>query len=285
MNSILFCTVLNAILDPIFIKILGFKGAAIATVLSQVLCLVFVLLYLWKKKLFSFQITYFSSQVFGEIAKKVVPSAFQQSLPAVSTAFLTTLISSAGISAIAAYGVAGKLEVILLYPAMAMNMVLTNIVGRCAGAGEARRAKEYLRYGLKLGTGLLVLLSAGVMIFVKPLSGLFLSSDGVKEIVAGYFMIVSIGYILNMITNCFLGTINGLGYPGKSLKLMSFYYLVVRMPLAWLFLFMGYGLTGIWGAVLLSHIAACIATVLTGRRQSVKAEPGRNSQKNNIEIK
>lgn len=36
-------TILNAILDPLFIHFIGFHGAAIATLLSQVICLLFML--------------------------------------------------------------------------------------------------------------------------------------------------------------------------------------------------------------------------------------------------
>ena len=48
--AMLICTLLNGILDPVFIHFMGFQGAAVATVLSQTLCLVFMLCYLYKKK-------------------------------------------------------------------------------------------------------------------------------------------------------------------------------------------------------------------------------------------
>lgn len=44
--AMLICTLLNAVLDPLFIHYLGFKGAAIATVASQSICLIFMLAYL-----------------------------------------------------------------------------------------------------------------------------------------------------------------------------------------------------------------------------------------------
>ena len=44
--AMLVSTILNAILDPIFIHFIGFHGAAIATLLSQVICLAFMLIYL-----------------------------------------------------------------------------------------------------------------------------------------------------------------------------------------------------------------------------------------------
>lgn len=267
MAAMLVCTVLNAVLDPIFIKSIGFRGAAIATLLSQSICLLFMLVYIARKKVFRFRIAKFETRMVGEIIAKAVPSAFQQSIPAVSTGFLTSLVSQIGITAIAAYGITGKLEIILFYPAMALNMVLTNIIGQCAGAKRSDRERDYLKYSMKIGIVLLTVLSASVVGFSKPLSGLFLKSGEIAEIVAGYFMIVSVGYVLNTVTNCFLGTLNGLGKPIKSMLLMVFYYMIVRMPLAWFFNHLGLGLNGIWVAVLISHIAASTAAAVAGKRE------------------
>lgn len=57
MAAMFVCTILNAVLDPVFIKDIGFKGAAEATLLSQSLCLLFMLFYMAKKKysVFGFQ--------------------------------------------------------------------------------------------------------------------------------------------------------------------------------------------------------------------------------------
>lgn len=91
--AMLICTILNAILDPLFIRWMGFQGAAEATLLSQGLCLVFMLIYLWKKKLFAFHISAFSKKWIIPLFAKGIPAAFQQSIPAVSTSFLTSLVS------------------------------------------------------------------------------------------------------------------------------------------------------------------------------------------------
>ncbi len=44
---------------------------------------------------------------------------------------------------------------------------------------------------------------------------------------------------------------------------MIFYYIVVRMPLAYLLSYLGFGLNGIWAAVLISHVVASIAAAMT----------------------
>lgn len=100
--------------------------------------------------------------------------------------------------------------------------------------------------------------------FSKQLSGLFVRSSDVAVIVGTYFLIVSIGYVLNTVTNCYLGALNGMGKPSISMFLMIFYYIVVRMPLAYLLSYLGFGLNGIWVAVLVSHIVASLAATMTG---------------------
>lgn len=153
--AMLITTILNAVLDPVFIHWMGFNGAAIATLLSQTICLLFMLLYLKKKRLFAFRIAGFDSNSIPLLIQKAIPSVIQQSIPAVSTTFLTALVSIYSITAIAAYGVTGKLEIIVFYPAMALNMVLTTIVGQCAGGRRFDRAGDYLKYALLYGCGLL----------------------------------------------------------------------------------------------------------------------------------
>lgn len=265
--AILICTVLNAVLDPVFIHLMGFRGAAVATVLSQALCLVFMLAYLARKKFFRLRLRQFDRSLLLPFIAKGVPSAFQQSIPAISTSFLTSLVTGYGISALAAYGITGKLETILFYPAMAFNMALTSIVGQCTGAKRYDRAGDYMRVSLLSGTALLLVLSALVTGFARPLALLFVDSSQAAEIVAVYFRIVGAGYLLNILTNCFLGSLNGMGRPSQSLLCMVLYYLVVRMPLAWLLSHLGFGLEGIWTAVLMSHVIAAAASAFAALRQ------------------
>lgn len=265
--AMLVSTVLNAILDPVFIHFMGFRGAAIATLLSQVVCLAFMVIYLKKKRLFSLHITCFDKADVLPLIQKAIPSVIQQSIPAVSTTFLTALVSTYSITAIAAYGITGKLETILFYPAMALNMVLTTIVGQCIGGQRTDRAKDYLKCALKYGVLLLLILSIVIVTFSKQLSGFFVNSSDAAAIVGVYFSIVGTGYVLNTVTNSFLGVLNGFGKPAKSMLLMIFYYLVVRMPFACLLSFLGFGLNGIWVAVLISHICAAAASAIVSTLQ------------------
>lgn len=88
----------------------------------------------------------------------------------------------------------------------------------------------------------------------------------VTNVVSHYFLIVSIGYVLYTITSCYLGTLNGIGKPTKSMILMIFYYIIIRIPFAYLLSWLAENLNGVWIAILISHIVACIITILTSNQ-------------------
>lgn len=155
MKGMFFTTVFNAVIDPILIKRMGLTGAAWATVLSEVLCLVYAIWYHKRRKLFTMDFHRLKVAYGKELLKDVVPSALQQCMPAISSAVMLTLVSGFGVTTIAAYGVTSKLEVLLFYPAMAVNMALVAIVGKCVGAAfldvcsrecGSRNSKNFLLY-------------------------------------------------------------------------------------------------------------------------------------------
>ena len=79
--AMLVCTLFNALLDPIFIHLMGFQGAALATLLAQTICLFVSIVYLKHKKLFVFQIASFDKKAVMPLVQKAVPSILQQSIP------------------------------------------------------------------------------------------------------------------------------------------------------------------------------------------------------------
>ncbi|MBE6049090.1 MAG: MATE family efflux transporter [Clostridium sp.] len=256
-------SVLNIILDPVFIKLIGgVQGAALATVISQGTMVLLMILFFIKHKFINFNVRNFDVSTTKIILCKSIPSIIQQCIPAVSTSFITSIVSGFGISAIAGFGICGKVEGLLVYPAMALNMGITVAVGQCMGAGKKDKAKEYLYCGLKDGIIVTLVLSILVAIFSKNISGAFLDGEEVAAIVRSYFLIILVGYVCNAITNSVLGTINGSGNPSVVMYFMIFYYCIVRMPLAKILSNTSMGIDGVWVAVLVSHFAAMLTTFI-----------------------
>ena len=272
MKGMLISTVFNAILDPILIHYIGLKGAAWATVLSEILCLVFAIHYHQKKKLFKLDLRSASLDHVKPLLKDAVPSAIQGCMPAMSSATMLFLITRFGVTTIAAYGVTNKLEILLFYPAMAMNMGLTTIAGQCFGARRSDRAKDYLKESLILGGIFTLLLTVLVIIFAGNLSWMFIRSEDAGEIVKEFFRIVSIGYLMYMFTSCFLGILSGFGKPGLSMLLFFIYYIVIRIPLANFLVHTTLEINGIWLAILISHVLAAIIAALICRHTIRKTQ-------------
>lgn len=268
MLFLLVSTIINIILDPLFINgfwvipAMGIRGSAFATLISQGISVIIMIAYILKNHLLSFDIKKFNLTFTKKIIAKSVPSAIQQSIPAISTSFITALVSAFGITSIAAFGIAGKLEPILLYPAMALNMAITAAAGQCYGAKKDAKSKEFLHWGFIYGLGSVLILTVLITLFAKSISGLFVNSQDIGTIVFTYFLIISAGYLFHVITNCYIGMMNGLGKPLGAMLIMIVYFIIVRMPMAYLLSKTQLGIDGIWLAVLISHFIAMIASII-----------------------
>lgn len=262
-------TILNAIINPVLISFWGIKGAAYATVLAEILCLGFAIVYYKKKVFFSIVWKEMSCKYLKEFVRAAIPSAIQQCMPAISTAAMTILVSRFGVTTLTAYGVCGKLETFLFYPAMAVNMALTSIVGQCMGAERKDRVKSYMKCAIIYGAMAMAVLSVGIIVFSGELSHMFVQNSEVSQTVKEFFHIVSIGYVLYFITSCYLGKLSGEGKPGMSMLLLIFYYVIVRIPLAYCLVESSIGLNGIWIAILVSHIVAAILALVIGNKNRI----------------
>lgn len=255
-KGMLLSTLFNAVLDPVMIHFMGLGGAAWATVLSEILCVVYAFWYYKKKNMFQLDWRKASVSYIKPVLSCAVPAAVQGCMPAISSATMLFLVTRYGVTTIAAYGVTNKLEILLFYPAMAMNMGLTTIAGQCFGAGRTDRVRDYLKKGLITGCAFTAVITAVIVLFADRLSGLFVDSTQAAQIVKTFFEIISIGYVMYMITSCFLSVISGFGKPGLSMLLFFLYYIVIRIPMAVFLAHSSLGLNGIWIAILVSHIIA-----------------------------
>lgn len=251
-------TILNAIIDPIFIHFAGIEGAAWATALAQFLCFVFVIFYIKKKDYFRFQIKLVNKRDFVEILKNAIPTSIQQCIPAISSMIMVVFVNRYDLTTIAAYGVVKSVENILFYPAMGMNMGLMTIVGQCIGAGRYDRARDYVKTGCIYGGVIEAILTVIVVIFSKGISNMFIKSDDIAVIVSHALLIISIGYVCYMLTSIFMAELSGKGKPMLSMILMLIYYIAIRVPLAAILMKTEIDLDGMWIAILISHIVALI---------------------------
>lgn len=270
MKGMLMTVIMNAALDPLLIHFLGFDGVAIATVISEIMCLIYALFYYKGRRFFVFNFHAMTLLDAKTMCRLCIPTTVQAVMPAISSAIMIALVNPYGVVALAGYGVVRNLELIMFMSTTAMTITVTTIIGYCRGAQRLDRATDYLKESLLVGGILIAGLSTAVIAECGFLSTCFGQNEEVTAITTSFMHIVGIGYLLYMITSCIQGYFTGMGRPGLAMLLLIFYYLITRISAA-ILLEMHFGLDGIWLGLLTSHILACAAAVI-GYRISVRCK-------------
>lgn len=146
--------VLNIILDPIFIFVLdmGVRGAAIATVISQVFSIIFIIFFFRSKG----SIYHFKKEVFYpdlKIMKEIItigfPSFLQEMIASIMfLVFIKVVRIYGGDSYITITGIAIRIIDLIFMPIIGISHGFSPIVGFNYGAGSYARVKNILREGL-----------------------------------------------------------------------------------------------------------------------------------------
>jgi putative MATE family efflux protein len=234
--------VLNAILDPFLIMgiwpfpKMGLNGAATASVISQAISLAIGLTYLNRKGhviAIHFRKLRFDKHIIALIAKIGFPSTVQQCLVSVGSAFVTKYVNFFGPSAIAAFGAAGRIDMVATMPAIAIGMAATALTGQNLGARKPERVKEIFKWALLLGTAISGFVAIFAFTFPKLILSMFIHHEPVLEIGVQYLHIVAPCYFLFALMFVSAGVVNGAGQTMIPMMMTLISLWAVRVPLAW----------------------------------------------------
>lgn len=173
--------ILNIILDPIFIFQfnLGVSGAAIATMISQFVAFIILLVEVYGSGSLPVHIKQvkLTKLYFGEIFRGGFPSLMRQALTGISTVILNRYAGLYGDVAIAAMTIVGRITIFASSMMVGIGQGFQPVCGFNYGAGKYERVKKAFWFSVKIG-GLLLLLMAAVMLAQSSwLIGLFRSDD------------------------------------------------------------------------------------------------------------
>ena len=259
-------SVLNIILDPIFIfgflfiPAMGIKGAALATVLSCVVAMWFLIA---KHDLVTFEKLYWSNiwRSWKNILRIALPSCVTNILMPIAGGIITYLLAQHGPAAVAASGVAGRLEMFAFMVPMALGISLVPFVGQNFGAGRLDRVKEGMFYGNTFAFGYGIFIAVIFWIFAPQLGGLFSDDIEVIAILTEYLRIIPIGYGLLEVQRYSGFLMNGINMPMHSLGMNGIRILLFLIPLSlignsW------FGLIGVfWGRLITDVVSGVIGIV------------------------
>ena len=251
MGLTLFTVISNAILDPIFIFVLGMgiRGAALATILCQLAALVYTLRFLSDKR----RLLHFTRPVFQldwRVAKQSLAIGVGPFLMNVAACLVALFINQqlgkyGGDMAIGAYGILNRLTMLFVMVNMGFNQGLQPIAGYNYGARQYSRVREIFILTAKwevLVTTLCFLMSeltprTAVSLFTNDPLLIDLAARGLRIMNCG-FALVGFGMVTGNFFQC-LGMVRKSIFLSLSRQLLFLLPLIYTLPL-WL------QETGVW---------------------------------------
>ncbi len=182
MTGTLIGNLLNMILDPIFI--LGFKwgvvGAAVATVIGNIVAACYYLLYFIKgKSALSISPKYFSmkNKILTGVLSVGISASLANLLVSVSSIVVNSQLSkySDGDMLVAGYGVTAKVIMIVTLIGIGIGSGVQPFLGYCYGAKEKERLTKGIRFSAMFGLVFCLVISSLCYIFAEPIVKVFLT--------------------------------------------------------------------------------------------------------------
>ena len=270
MYAIFVSVILNFILDPIFIYILGFgsAGASLATITSS-LGSATVILY-WtlikrdtyvnvKVKEFNFELG-----IAKDILKVGIPSSFETIVTTISMSLYLVFISTiAGDYGIAAYTSGQRLYLFAVLPLSAIGIAVSAVSGSAYGAKNWNYLSRAHTYGTKFAMFFGVLFTSILVIFAPQLALIFAYTPETTVLIpeiTNFLRIASVGLIFEGIAKPSSFLYQGIGRGTTSLAWTIIREIVCNVTFTFLFgIVLGWGLTGIWAGLATGRIIAALS--------------------------
>ena len=250
----------------------GVPGAAVATVISRATAGGIGLYLLWSGTVgISFQTSDLlpRRQSVSDIIDIGVPTSFEMGLRSTGIAVLTAIIAIEGDTAVAAFGIAEYLAMLVFLPALGLARGTETVVGQNLGAKQVDRARR----AVFLSGGVVLVVLAVVVGMAYPYAesivATFLAggvdgnaADEVIRLGAAYVWIVGPAYAVYGVFQVFLGAFRGSGHTRLALIFNGSEMWLIRIPLCLVFLlWFDLGAIGVWYAFAVSYVIATVVTI------------------------
>lgn len=249
-------SILNIILDFYFVLVLrmGVGGAALATVLSQYVSGIGIMLYTllkYKEVRVIFKISYLKRERIKQIISFSLLTCIQQSVMNLGILMVQGLVNSFGTVVMAAFAAAVKIDAFAYMPVQDFGNAFSTFIAQNYGAKEKERIQKGLKEAVRISSIFCIVISILVYIFAKPLMMIFVDAKETSIILEGvrYLRIEGAFYIGIGCLFLLYGLYRALGRPGMSV-ILTVFSLGTRVALAYILSSIpALGVTGIWWSV------------------------------------
>ncbi len=263
-----FGTVLNIILDPIFIFSLemGVAGAAWATAISQfIVFIIFIyMLFVKEHSYVRFKLRDFSpsSFIIKDIIKVGLPASLSMVIMSIGQLVFNKILVHFSTDAVAAYQIAGRIDMVVFLPMMAIAYGLTTLVGMFFGAKRMGRLRHIIYYGLSRSFMIAVVTSSVIYIAAPELVTLFTHVEFIQETAVTYLRLMAMVYPVIAIALPTGRILQGFGLGFPTLVITLIRVLIVATPLSWFFIYIqNKPVEWVWYSMMTSAVVAFIVAI------------------------
>ena len=236
----------NIIGDLLFVSVfhLGAKGAAMATVMAQLVSVI-ISFFIIRRTQLPFELHRKDLRLESSCANNIIrvgtPIALQDFLVGISFLVLLAIVNRISVTASAGVGVANKVCAFIMLVPLAFMQSMSAFVAQNYGAGHTDRAVKALKSGIAVS-----LVFGVVMFFVSffhgdILSGIFSNKPDTVAAAWDYLKAYSIDCLFTCFLFCFVGFYNGIEKTGFVMIQGIAGAFLVRIPVAFLMQRIGNG--------------------------------------------
>lgn len=271
-------SVLNVALDPLLIfgvgplPALGLNGAAVAALIARGAIFVGALYLLrGRLNLLSFNRPNPDElrRSWRDILHVGVPAAGTNAIVPVGAAVITAIIARYGPEAVAGFGVASRIESMMLVSYYAMSAIIGPFVGQNLSAGKGDRILQALSLCTMFCVISGLIIAALLAVGADFLASLFSDSEAVVDVAKSYLWIAPISYGAYGTVMVMNASFNGLGQPLPAVAISVARMLVFYVPLAVVGMFY-FDTHGIFAAYAVANVASGIIAYRWAKRTVVR---------------
>lgn len=261
--------VINIVLDPIFIfgyfgaPRMGVAGAALATVMGQIIAgIMAIIINIKKNPDINLHLKGFipDVKIIGQIYKVGIPSIIMQAIGSVMTYGMNKILISFSSTAVAVFGVYFKLQSFVFMPVFGLNNGMVPIIAFNFGAGKRDRLVQTLKFSILYAIGLMAVGFFIFQIFPAPLFALFDASWSMLSIGVPALRTISYSFLFAGFCIVCGSLFQALGNGVYSMIVSIARQLLVLLPTAYLLSLLG-EVNYVWWAFPIAELMSLAVTV------------------------
>ena len=207
------CTVLNIVLDLVFVLVLkwGVTGVALATVIAELVSAILILISIMRSPYYKKKSITVSLRVLGKMLRIGLPTAVEMMIMSLSNMFAFSYINNFGADCMSGWTAYDKIDQLVQLPLQSLSIAIVTFVGQNIGNKDVERAHRGIRITSLISLFSVILTAVPILIFARYLVSFFNSKPEVVEYGTKMLYWITPCYLLNCVNRIVSGALRGAG--------------------------------------------------------------------------